>query len=306
VKLFDAHLHFFSWDLFHPLAAAAAAGGGRRPEELLEAAVRESGIELPDRDPVEHLQRWLTQLDQHGVDRAVTIASLPEEAEAVRAAHFDADDRLIPFTAVDPTVPGGAGFARRALRELGFRGIVLSPALHRFDLSDEACLAVIEEARDARAAVVIHCGALEIKVRDLFGLPRSYDPRRADPLGVIPAANRFPSTPFIIPHFGAGFFRETLMAGAQCPNVFVDTSGSNDWMATQAEDLDLEDAFARTLRVFGSTRVLFGTDSATFPRGWRSDIYCAQSAALERLGISIPERNRIFGENLSRILDLRP
>jgi hypothetical protein len=128
----------------------------------------------------------------------------------------------------------------------------------------------------------------------------------ASPLDVIPAANRFPQIPFVIPHFGAGLFREALLAGAQCSNVFLDTSGSNGWIRTQPEGLDLERVFARALSVFGAGRLLFGTDSTTFPRGWRSDVYQTQAAALERLELPIEDRHRIFGENLARILDLRP
>jgi uncharacterized protein len=304
LKLLDAHLHFFSWDYFQALSRAAARSDGK-PEEILREAALRAGIELPAEDPVDHLQRWLAQMDLHGVDRVVVIASAPEEAEAVRVACADADDRLIPFTMVNPVAKDGIEFTSRAF-QMGFRGILLFPALHHFRLDSEECLQVLKKAREARAAVIVQCGILEIKIRDLLGLPRIYDPRFADPLAVIPAANRFPEIPFIIPHFGAGMFRETLIAGAQCPNVHVDTSSSNGWMATQPEDLDLETVFRRTLKVFGAERILFGTDSTTFPRGWRIDVYRSQSQALERLGISIADRNLIFGENLLRLLGLRP
>ncbi len=304
MKLHDAHLHFFSWDFFYSLGRAAAPSDDK-PEEFLRQAALRAGIELPPRDPVEHLQRWLAQMDLHGVDRAVVIASAPEEAGAVHEACADADDRLIPFTVVNPIAEGGGEFAAKAF-QMGFRGILLFPSLHLYDLDSEECLAVLKKAREAAAPVVVQCGILEIKVRDLLGLPRLYDPRRANPLALVPVANRFPEVPFIIPHFGAGLFRETLIAGVQCPNIHVDTSGSNGWMITQPEEIDLESVFRRTLRVFGSERVLFGTDSTTFPRGWRSDVYRSQSQALEHLGISISERNRIFGENLERLLNLRP
>jgi predicted TIM-barrel fold metal-dependent hydrolase len=306
VNLLDAHLHFFSWDFFQTLARMTTERSGQRPEDLLKKAAAQAGFELPPRDPVEHLQRWLSELDRHGVDKAAAFASIPQEAEAVRVAASDADERLIPYVCADPTAPGAAGFGRRAFREMGFRGLLLFPSLHHYDLCGEACHAVLEEAAAARAVVVVHCGILEIKVRDLLGLPRVYDLRYSNPLSVVPVANRFPKVAFIIPHFGAGLFRETLIAGAQCPNIHVDTSSSNGWTRTQPEAIDLEGVFRRTLSVFGPERILFGTDSTTFPRGWRSDIYRAQSALVEKIGLSIGERNLVFGQNLMRILELKP
>ena len=35
---------------------------------------------------------------------------------------------------------------------------------------------------------------------------------------------------FIVPHFGGGYFHETLMLGHQAKNVYVDTSSSNSWI----------------------------------------------------------------------------
>ena len=40
-----------------------------------------------------------------------------------------------------------------------------------------------------------------------------------------------PEVPVIIPHFGAGFFREALMAADMSRNILLDTSSSNDWIS---------------------------------------------------------------------------
>jgi len=306
MKIFDAHLHFFSSLFFETMSRMAAERSGGRPEDLLLAAAQKGKFELPRKDTREHLRRWFEELDRHGVDRAAAFASLPEEAEAVQEACAASRGRLVPYTMVNPAGPAGAAFARRALKELGFRGILLFPSLHHYQISGEACVQVLEEARSAGAVVLIHCGVLSIKIRDLLGLPRVYDMRFASPLEVMVVANRFPEVPFVIPHFGAGLFREALIAGSQCPNIHIDTSSSNNWMETQPEDLDLDKVFRRTLKVFGPQRILFGSDSTTFPRGWREDVYQAQAAALERVGVSSAERELIFGRNLARIMALSP
>ena len=51
-----------------------------------------------------------------------------------------------------------------------------------------------------------------------------------NPLALMQVALAFPSVPFIVPHFGAGFLREALMLAEGCGNVYLDTSSSNAWM----------------------------------------------------------------------------
>ena len=89
------------------------------------------------------------------------------------------------------------------------------------------------------------------------------------------------------------------MAGTQCENIHVDTSSSNAWMRTQAPALDLREVVARALDVFGETRVLFGTDSGTFPAGWRLDRLEAQRGIVAALGVAA---DAIFGGNARRLL----
>ena len=80
--------------------------------------------------------------------------------------------------------------------------------------------------------------------------------------------SRIPQVPIIIPHFGAGMFREALMVADLCPNVHLDTSSSNAWMR-YTPGLTLTDVFRTALDVVGPERLLFGTDSSFFPRGWQ-------------------------------------
>ena len=120
----------------------------------------------------------------------------------------------------------------------------------------------------------------------------------------MPAADRHPNVNFIIPHFGAGMFRETLMAGMQCRNISTDTSSSNGWIRTQSQSLTLKDVFERALDAFGTKRVLFGTDSGPFPAGWREDRLSEQSSIVRSLGGSADEHGQIFGGNIARLLDL--
>jgi predicted TIM-barrel fold metal-dependent hydrolase len=111
---------------------------------------------------------------------------------------------------------------------------------------------------------------------------------------------QFPKLNFILPHFGAGLFRETLMLCDLCPNVYLDTSSTNSWM--RYEGLDLKTVFQRARAVCGYRRLLFGSDSSYFPRGWNAGIFRLQSEALAELGASEEDARAVFGANLNRLL----
>ena len=248
--------------------------------------------------------RWVRELDVHGVARAAIIASVPGDEGSVSAAVERHPSRLVGYFMVDPSSNDAVDRTTLALAQMGLRGVCLFPAMHHVPLDDERTWQVVSTAAAYPHAVVfIHCGVLTVGVRKKLGLPSRFDVRLGDPLGVARLAQAFPSARFVIPHLGAGLFRETLMAGEMCPNIAVDTSSSNGWIR-YTPGLALEAAFRSVLAVFGSTRVLFGTDSSFFPRGWQQDIYEQQHAIVSRLGLRDQEVEAIFGGNFDRLLPL--
>ena len=288
MEIVDAHSHFFSRRFFETLAQG--------DEGKIAAVAEQTGIEIPPPDVAAHLARWIAELDAKGVAHLVTFASLPEEAPAVAEAVELAGGRLSACALVNPDAPDSAEIARNP----AFSGVLLFPAMHHFHVADADAVMSVTDEREA--LVFVHCGMLVVKLRDLFGLPRPYDLAYANPLHVIPAANKYRRAKFIIPHFGAGFFRETLMAGAQCDNIYVDTSSTNSWIRTDPQVATLHDVFARALAVFGPERVLFGTDSNVFPAGWRRERFEEQQTILEELGISADDQAKIFSGNTRRLL----
>jgi predicted TIM-barrel fold metal-dependent hydrolase len=106
--------------------------------------------------------------------------------------------------------------------------------------------------------------------------------------------------PFVIPHFGAGLFREALMAASAAPNILLDTSSSNSWIKFHP-GLTLRDVFARALDCVGPSRLLFGTDSSFFPRGWQKGICDQQRAILTDLGVDADAQTAFFGGNFQRV-----
>jgi hypothetical protein len=149
-------------------------------------------------------------------------------------------------------------------------------------------------------AVFVHCGVLSVGVRRKLALPSNFDLRLGDPLGVARLALAYPSLPFIVPHFGAGLLREALMAAETCPNVYLDTSSSNSWIR-YTPGLTLDAVFKTALSVVGSHRLLFGTDSSFFPRGWQRSVFATQRAALMAAGVSSADESLVLGGNFDRL-----
>lgn len=288
MEIIDIHTHLFSRGYFDALS-----GGD---EQALKRIAREGSIAIPPPDLTAHTMRWVSEMDVNGVSGLVTFASVPEEIPAVRQAVARAGGRLAGVAVVDPRVKESV----EAAADRNLCGVVLFPALyHHFVGELKEMLGVL----DLRQAIVfVHCGLLTLKIRDLLGVPTPVDLSFANPLSIIPAARHFRRIRFVIPHFGAGFFRETLMAGAACPNIYVDTSSSNSWMKTQPHVLSLEGVFARALPVFGAQRVLFGTDSNVFPRGWRRDRFEEQEAVLGALCLPQEDKDLVLGGNAARLL----
>jgi predicted TIM-barrel fold metal-dependent hydrolase len=125
--------------------------------------------------------------------------------------------------------------------------------------------------------------------------------RFSNPLDLHAVALRYPRLRFVVPHFGAGLFREALMLADLCPNVYLDTSSSNSWM--RYEGLDLKTVFRRALEVAGPSRLIFGSDSSFLPRGWNCDILNLQVRALYELNIGEADAAKILSGNLARFLE---
>jgi predicted TIM-barrel fold metal-dependent hydrolase len=292
----DAHVHFFSPGFFDGLGAQMGLPAGGRTDAVVARA------EWQHPESVEALaDRWVAEFDRHGVARATLIASVPGDEMSVAAAVARHPSRIVGFFMLNPGAPDAITRARRAL-DAGLRGICLFPAMQCYSLHSETVTAVFELAAGhaAKPAVFVHCGVLSVGVRKKLGLASPFEIRFGNPLDVQALAIRYPAVPVIIPHFGAGFFRETLMAAATCPNILLDTSSSNSWIGYMP-GLTLQQVFRTAVDVVGSDRLLFGTDSSFFPRGWNKAVYDAQQKAVGDALIAPDARAKIFGGTFQRL-----
>ena len=295
ITVADAHVHFFSHRFFTLLGAQGATPGS--PEALTEKL----GWVTPPVEAERLAERWNEELDRCGVERAVIIASIPADEDSVAAAVRAYPKRFYGYFMLNPVAPDAIERTKRALEGGFLQGICLFPAMQRYPLHDERVAAILDLAAMRPGTVVfVHCGVLTVGVRKRLGLPSLFDMRFSNPMDLHALAVRYPRVPFVIPHFGAGFFREALMLCDHCPNVYLDTSSTNSWTRYTGEDL--QTVFRRALDIVGSQRLLFGSDSSFFPRGWTREIHETQSRLLSGLAISEGDARSIFGENLRRIL----
>lgn len=298
----DAHAHFFSYNFFKTLLA-------QKPGLTWEAAEQQLGWQLPAPQPEQLAQTWVHELDRQGVAGTALMASIPGDEASVIAAARAFPERIAAYAMVNPREWNPETFSE-------IRVACLFPAMHRYWLHDDGVRRIFEWAQAGQRAVFIHCGVLRIGVRDKLGIPSLFDMRYSNPADVHELALRYPDVPVILPHFGSGYFREALMVADLCRNVYLDTSSSNHWMKYQDSHTshadggalgtgreDLRRVFRRALDVIGPQRLLFGTDSSFFQRGWQKEIYEQQSVALYELDLSVAHARAIFGQNLLRILN---
>ena len=143
-------------------------------------------------------------------------------------------------------------------------------------------------------AIFVHCGALSVGVRKKLGLPSRFDVRLGNPARPACACGRLPR---------CGVHRSALRRGAvsrsaarrrPVPQHLPRHVEHQPVDGLPPIGLTLADVFRQGLAVLGPDRLLFGTDSSFFPRGWNREVHQAQVAALDSAGIDGGARERIL------------
>ena len=290
----DAHVHLFSL----PMLQEHVAANPDAHERLKEAAKKGTwgrhgrNAALLDLDPRQMADWYVERLDDAGVAKIV-VMSISSGSRYMREVVAAGQGRVFVLTNVDPRSPEAPDLVEREMAA-GFRGVKLLPVNRRYRLSEDACRPFFARAEELRAAITVHYGVTVDPTGDL---------RYADPIDLSPVARDFPGITFVIAHFGAGYLDQVLKVAYQCPNVCVDTSGTNNWIDYQTSVSSLEDVFLRTLTALGPERVVFGTDSSTI-EPYRTWIKFQQMRILEEIGLTEHDRDLVLRANAERIFRL--
>lgn len=239
-------------------------------------------------------ERWLAELDTHGVSRVNFVSGQGNDRLAGIVARHP--ERFSGF-AHHPLQPGAGPELRRAVEELGLKGYKLLGPRVELPFEDESVRDVWEFCAHRRLPVLIHFGWLG-RGGGLVSHPR------LNPLSLFEVARDFPEIPFIIPHFGVNHWADVLALAWSLPNIHVDTSGSNQWMRWMPYPLTLEDLLRKAYETLGPDRILFGSDSSAFPRGFSVRYLQDQLRACYTLNFPESDIAAIFGGNAIRLLGL--
>ncbi|WP_182298471.1 amidohydrolase family protein [Cohnella cholangitidis] len=241
--------------------------------------------------------RWLDQLDKYGIGGLNFLTGPTNDELAAQIAR--APDRFTGFASHPIERPDALTELVRAVDELGLRGYKQFGPLTQESFDDPSFRPVWRFLAERKLPVLIHFGLLG----HAGGIVQH---RNISPLSIFNVAREFTDIPFIIPHFGSGYFQELLHLSWSCPNVYVDTSGSNQWVRWMPYELNLEILFRRTYELIGPERIIFGTDSLGFPRGYNYRYLQDQVRVVRDLRFPEADIEAIFGNNARKLLKVQP
>lgn len=291
----DFHAHFPTgdWrDSYDPLTAAYARARDERMRREWDLPEREKVSGAPEA-LAETADFWAAEVERHGLERVVFVTGRNNDTLAGIVRRHPGKFAAMAHHRIGD--PNAAGELKRAVEELGMIGYKLLAPLVEVPFEDEALAPVWKYCAAKRLPVLIHFGILG----HAGGLV--YHPRLS-PLTLYPVAASYPEIPFVIPHFGCGYWQELLQLCWSCPNVYVDSSGSNQWIRWMPYPLSLEDLFRKAYETIGPERLIFGTDSSWLPRGFAYRYLQDQLRVCHWLNMKIEDVALIFGGNARRLM----
>lgn len=256
------------------------------------------GFEAPETEPLSDEElgdRWSAEVDNYGIDKIVFVTGGGNERLANIVSRHP--DKFIGFAHHNPHEKGADKVLRTAVNEFGLKGLkLIAPALEK-PIDDPSAYPTWEAAADLGIPVLIHFGILG------GGGGVSHHVNMS-PLILHNVARDFASVQFVLPHLGCGYVRELLHLMWSCPNVNVDTSGSNQWIRWMPEEVTVKSLLRKYLETVGHERIIFGSDSSWFPRGFSVRYFEDQVRDLREMNVPQNQMEAIFAGNARRLLKL--
>lgn len=241
-------------------------------------------------------ERWLEQMDLNHIQHINFVTGGGNEKLAALVKRHP--DKFTGFAHHDLSDDGAYEKMKYAHEELGLHGYKWFGPRMRKSFDAPELKPFWTYLADHKLPCLIHFGVL--------GGPGGvvYHPY-INPLTIANVAQTYTDIPFVFPHFGAGYWQELLHLAWSAPNVHVDGSGSNDWIRWMPYPLSVESLFRKAYETIGPRRIVFGSDSSDFPRGFAKRYLDIQEAACNNIGMSKADMQLIFGGNAARILNLK-
>lgn len=231
-------------------------------------------------------QGVLGMLDASGIDYAVVLADVNPISVGVVTNEYVAEfceesKRLIPFANINPCMVTWLDRElARCVKELGMRGLKLTPTYAHFYPNDSRLYPMYAKAQELNIPVMVHTGSSVFRGSKL---------KYGDPLYLDDVAIDFPDLVIIQVHSGRGFWynRAAFLARLH-PNVYMEIAG--------LPPQKLLTYFPELERL--ADKVIFGSDWPGVP-----DL-AGNVEAIRALPISEEAKAKILGENAAEILGL--
>ena len=158
-------------------------------------------------------------IDEAGVDKFVVVA-IPKRLPMFTPHEFIADyvnrypGRAVGFASVYPDDKNSADEFEHAVKDLGLKGLKLSPCYQEMDPRSDSCCALYEIAVHHSVPVMFHSGAAYTGTLE-FG----------DVTFLDKVALSFPDLKIIVAHFGQPYMEQTCILMRKNENIFADLSG---------------------------------------------------------------------------------
>jgi len=288
MKIIDAHVHFpfgktVKENELHPWIK-------KDKEKWRDSWGFPEPLEINDTD--ELIEKWYNEAIKYDLEKIIFVTSGGNDiAVKIIKAH---PDKFIAYAHHDPSIFNAADILENYIN-LGLRGYkILGPSV-KTPLNDMSLYPVWETAQYYEIPVLIHFGIMG-------GAGGIAYHQNINPLIIHDVAKNFPHLNIIIPHFGCGYVFETLNLCWACPNVFIDTSGSNQWMRWMPYEINLENLFRKYFETIGPERIIFGTDSSWFPRGFTEIYLREQIKAMLSVGFDYDDLDKVLYKNIKLLL----
>lgn len=294
MRIIDSHVHFPSSDLF-----GKASSGEINPWLAQERDRWRKSWQFERPEPLvsesEMIEKWYQEACRYDIKIVFVTAGGNEAMGRIVKNH---PDRFYGYAHHDPALPEAAELLEKAVKEQNLKGYkILGPATDK-PLNAKELYPVWDVAQRENIPVLIHFGIMG----SAGGIANHVN---INPLVIHDVAKDFPNMRIIIPHFGCGYVFETLNLCWACPNVYIDTSGSNQWMRWMPYEINLESLFRKYRETIGPGRILFGTDSSYFPRGFVQAYFAEQYKAMLSVGYSDDEVEKVIYTNIDGLLEGR-
>lgn len=234
-----------------------------------------------------------------GVDMSVVlpVATNPAKVPSVNdsSIRLNGQHSMIHFGCMHPLYENWHDELGRIARA-GLKGIKIHPIYQDVNIDDPRFLRILERAGELGLIVVMHAGY------DI-GFPGVV---RCSPQMTLNAIHQAGDVPLVLAHMGGWRNWDEVCTLLCDTSVRLDTSFSLGQIPMLEEGYYTEDelklltdeAFCRMVRLFGSDRILFATDSP-----WMDQ--AASAAHIRALPLTDAEKQNILGRNAQRLLQLQ-